>query len=104
MLKRWIQNVNNQYIKYKIPFLKDSYLIQWKPQSRTIIHDHNNKNCDFIILQYSLWEYVYKNKDNNSMYLSRELDPLKRYNIKKDEYHQMLNLDNREVWSYHKYY
>lgn len=104
MFKSWIKNVNNQYTKYKIPFLKDSYFIHWRPHSRTIIHNHNDKNCEFIVFQYKLYECLYTEKSLSSLYLSRELEPLKKYNVKKDDYHQMLNLDKKEVWSYHKYY
>ena len=99
-----IQNVNNQYVKFKIPFLKDSYLIKWKPYSRTIIHNHDNKKCDFIVFQYKLHECLYTKKHLNSLYLSREIEPLKKYTVEKDVYHQMLNLDKKEIWSYHKYY
>ena len=104
MFKKYMKNVNNQYVKFKIPFLKDSYLIQWRPHSRTIIHDHNNNNCDFIILNYKLHECLYSNKNLNSLYHSRELEPFKKYTVEKHVYHQMFNLDKKKTWSYHRYY
>ena len=51
----WMQRfnykkVNTPYVKFKLPILKDSYLIQWTPKAKTIIHDHDNKDCDLIML------------------------------------------------------
>ena len=43
-------NIDNQYIKYQIPFFKMTYLIKWFPRSKTRIHGHKGKDCDFIPL------------------------------------------------------
>ena len=55
----------NQYIKFKLPILKDSYLIKWNPESHTIIHDHNGKDCDFMMLNRNVLECRYQELDRD---------------------------------------
>ena len=105
----WLQRfnykkVNNPYVKFKLPILKDSYLIHWYPKAKTIIHDHDNKDCDFIMLNPGVLECLYKENNNSTMYLTRELQPFIKYTVKKDVYHQMINLDKKIKWSLHRYY
>jgi len=109
MFQRWLQrinrqNVNNQYIKFKLPILKDSYLIQWNPESHTIIHDHNGKDCDFMMLNRNVLECRYQELDRETIYLTRELQPFLKYNVKKGVFHQMKNADKDIKWSLHRYY
>ena len=76
-------NMYNQYIKYKIPSLySEIYLIKWFPNSKTKIHNHRGKNCNFITLNGSLSEkrYLKNNKivmftesTETGMYLLKEL-------------------------------
>ena len=50
--------INNSYLKYKLP-IPNIYLIKWLPFSRTKIHGHNNKKCNFMILNDTLFEKRY---------------------------------------------
>ena len=44
---------NKSYIKYKLPIC-NFYLIQWKPKSKTDIHNHivKNVNLYYLIVVY----------------------------------------------------
>jgi hypothetical protein len=75
------------------------------PKSNTTIHNHDGKDCKFIILNGSLQEIRYKNVNINSLYQSKEIRPLKFNIIKdKDGYHQIYNFDDRFKYSIHHYY
>ena len=95
-------NINNQYIKYKIPFIKsESYLIKWLPNSETNFHGHNGKQCEFYILGFYL-EEIRKSKNFKR---NHTLGPLQKFTINdKIGKHKMINPHDRVVWSYHKYY
>ena len=41
---------NETYVKYRLPFTTDRYLIRWHPKSGTDIHKHNGKKCDYIMI------------------------------------------------------
>ena len=100
-----IQKINTgPYTKYTLS-LSNIALIRWEPKCNTDIHDHEGKNCDFIVLNGSLQENRYKDKYLGSLYSSRCIEPLVNTMIKKsDGYHQMFNFDNRVKYSIHRYY
>lgn len=106
MFKRFIsKNVNNQYVKFRLPFLKEGYLIRWNRLSRTDIHNHDNNQCDFIVLNGELLECIYKNKSIGSLSNVRKVQPFKLYTINDNiGYHQVFNLDKKVKWSIHNYY
>ena len=106
MFKQYfMKNVNYQYIKIKLPFLKDGYLIRWNPVSKTDIHNHNNKQCDFMVLNGELLECIYLNKSISSLDNIRKIEPLKLYTMNDDlGYHQVFNLEKTVKWSIHNYY
>ena len=88
-------NINNQYVKFKLPFLKEGYLIRWNKLSKT----------DFILLNGELLECIYKKKSINSLDTIRKIDKLKKYSINDTiGYHQIFNLDKKIKWSIHNYY
>jgi len=98
------KTVNNQYIKYKIPFVKNEiYLIRWFPNSKTIFHGHNGKQCDFLFFNGNMIEYLSKNK--KSAISERHIEKFKLYSINdKIGIHSMKNIDNKTKWSIHFYY
>ena len=103
LLKRY--NINNQYIKFKLPLLKDSYLIQWNPKSKTEIHGHYGKQCDFMVISGSLFECIYSETEIRSLKTTRTLIPYKKYSITDSVgYHQVFNFDDKKKWSIHRYY
>ena len=97
-----IININNQYIKYKIPFTKsESYLIKWLPNTKTKFHDHKGKQCDFYILGFYL-EEIRKSKNFTKHHT---LGPLQKFSINdKIGQHKIINSHDRIVWSLHNYY
>lgn len=97
-----IININNQYIKYKIPFIKsESYLIKWLPNSETKFHGHNGKQCEFYILGFYLKEI----RKSKNFTINHTLGPLQKFTINdKIGKHKMINPHDRVIWSYHKYY
>jgi hypothetical protein len=95
---------NKSYIKYKLP-ITNFYLIQWKPKSKTDIHNHNGKNCQFVLFNSSLQEVRYKNKKISSLYESNKIKPFKIQLINDNQgYHQVFNFDDKIKWSLHHYY
>ena len=94
-------NINNQYIKYKLPFTKSTYLIKWFPKSKSNIHSHNGKECDFVPLWGDLLEVRYKNRIGKSKKI-KQLH-LSHINDSKGK-HQVFNNDNYKKWSIHRYY
>jgi len=99
----------NGYIKYKLPsFKSDLFLIQWKPRNETDIHSHDGKNCNFLILNGSLFETRYNCQ--NTILKSKKLT---KYSVKKNNIyfindkigkHKMINLDHKKtIWSLHRY-
>tara|TARA_B100001287_G_C22660592_1_gene520132 strand:- start:1131 stop:1448 length:318 start_codon:yes stop_codon:yes gene_type:complete len=96
--------VGNVYTKYTLS-MSNIALIKWEPKSGTEIHDHDGKNCDFIVLNGSLHEARYTDKYLGALYSSKCVEPLLKTTIKKtDGYHQVFNFDNWIKYSIHKYY
>ena len=91
---------NASYLKYTLP-IKNYYLIKWFPFSRTNIHGHDGKQCDFMILNGSLSEKRY---GINADVTESILQKLKRYSIN-DQIgaHSMHNTDDKVKWSLHRY-
>jgi len=103
-------NMYNQYIKYKIPLSSLSslsseiYLIKWLPNSKTIIHNHNGKQCSFISLN-SLHESIYSTSNQHDISNSRKIKPFHIYTINDNiGYHRIFNYDDKIKWSLHRYY
>jgi len=95
-------NMYNQYIKFIIPSLKsDIYLIKWLPHSKTKIHNHKGRNCNFLLLKGSLTETRYL-KNNTTE--TNVIHPL-QINFINDEIgkHELINNDNTIQWSLHRY-
>ena len=92
------------YTKYTFQ-LSNLALIKWEPKCSTDIHDHDGKNCDFIVLNGSLNESRYKDKYLGALYSSKCIEPLTKIKMSKDSgYHQMFNCDNWVKYSIHRYY
>ncbi len=92
------------YTKYTLS-LSNMSIIKWEPKCSTIIHNHDGKDCEFIILNGSLHEARYTEKYQGSLYSSKCIEPLTLTRIKDSEgYHQMFNFDNRVKYSLHWYY
>ena len=100
-----IQSVKiGPYTKYNLS-LSNIALIKWEPVCSTEIHDHEGKDCDFIVLNGSLHETRYHEKYLGSLYSSKLIEPLTKTTIKKsDGYHQVFNFDDRIKYSLHWYY
>ena len=93
--------INNQYTKYQIPLLKSTYLIKWFPKSKTNIHSHRGKDCDFIPVWGDLHEVRYKNQIGKTKKIKQF--HLSHINDEKGK-HQVFNYDNYIKWSIHQYY
>jgi len=93
--------INNQYTKYQIPLLKSTYLIKWFPKSKTNIHSHRGKDCDFIPVWGDLKEVRYKNQIGKTKKIKQF--HLSHINDEKGK-HQVFNCDNYIKWSIHRYY
>ena len=95
--------INASYFKYTFP-IKNYYLIEWVPRSRTAIHNHNGKQCDFMLLNGSLTECRYVGENIGSLIEVNKIKPFQISSIN-DEigHHQMFNIDDEVRWSIHKY-
>ena len=94
----------NGYIKYKLPsFKSDLFLIQWKPRNETDIHGLDGKNCNFMILNGSLFETRYNYQ--NTILKSKKLTKNKIYFMNdKMGKHKITNLNHKKsIWSLHRY-
>ena len=104
MLRRFFTpiNVKNQYLKYRLPsLLSEMYIIRWFPNSKTDIHYHNGKLCQFMVLNDILHEKRYH---NNSNFADNLLRPFTIYSINDDiGAHSVSNNDNKIKWSLHRY-
>ena len=91
------------YIKYKIPFpIIDLYLLVWKPNAITKIHNHSENGCHMIILKGDLKEEIYsKNLSliNYNYYSTFN----KSYINDKIGYHRIINY-NQNSYSLHIYH
>ena len=95
--------VGQSYIKYSLP-ISNLYLIKWFPKARTDIHDHDGKKCDFIILNGTLHECRYLNRNRHTLYRSQSLQPFTINSITdSDGFHQIFNFENKVKWSIHRY-
>lgn len=101
-----IQGVNKgPYTKYTLSSPSNISLIRWEPNCNTGIHNHEGKDCDFIILNGTLHETRYRDKYIGALYSSKSIEPLTNTTIKdSDGYHQVFNFDNRVKYSLHWYY
>ena len=97
-------NVNNQYIKYRLPSLKsDIYLIKWLPRKSTEYHGHYGKICDFILFKGKNLKEFRKNK--HSEVTLQNIEPFKKYTINDlVGTHKIMNIHNTIKWSLHRYY
>ena len=94
---------NKSYSKYNLPF-SNLYLIQWFPKAKTSIHNHDGKQCNFIVLNGSLHECRFHKEKIGSLYKSEKINPLTIYSINdKEGYHQIYNFDNKIKYSIHRY-
>ena len=92
------------YIKYNLP-IKNYYLIKWNPRAWTNIHNHEGKQCDYMVLNGILRESRFQRKDINSFIKTDKLVPFTKYSINDTiGYHQMYNHEDRVKWSIHRYY
>lgn len=85
----------------------DIYLICWKKEQRSKIHDHPDKGCVMYILDGKLMENIYHlNKNEPSYYCSRILPAGdSSYNFGSDVLHQIIALfDTISLHIYHKGY
>lgn len=95
---------NKSYIKYKLP-ITNFYLIQWKPKSRSDIHNHNGKICQFMTINGSLQEVRFKENKITTLYQSKKIESFTIQSINDNEgYHQIFNFDDKIKWSLHHYY
>ena len=69
------------YTKYNFS-LSNIALIRWEPSCSTEIHNHEGKDCDFIVLNGSLHEARYRDKYLGALYSSRCIEPLINTTIK----------------------
>ena len=93
------------YHKIKLPsFKSDLYLIFWNPNSRSKIHNHNGKKCNFVLLNGYLNEYIYENKNYDSL---KDYNSLKPFTINYIDdsigYHQIMNIENKTVITLNRY-
>lgn len=103
MLK--IEKIGNIYTKYMIKFINNELaLIQWNPKVRTSIHNHGGKNCDFYLLGGTINEVRYKNQNIGSLIAAQRITSFRKNTVKKLEYHQIFNFDDKTKWSIHRYY
>lgn len=107
-LKNTLKNMitrNETYVKYRLPFTSDRYLIRWHPKSGTDIHKHDGKNCDFMMIWGTLQEVRFDSDNIYSLQDIQQINMFEKVHINDDiGYHQIFNLDNMTKISIHKYY
>jgi len=98
-------NVNNQYIKYRLPSLRSEiYLIKWFPKSETEYHDHRGKQCNFVLIKGNQLNEIRK-KNDTIIGIHRTIYPFKIYSINDTiGIHKMINTSKKIKWSIHRYY
>ena len=91
------------YIKYKIPFpIIDLYLLVWKPNAITKIHNHSKNGCHMIILKGDLKEEIYSK--NLSLINYNYYSPFNKSYINDNiGYHRVINT-NQYTYSLHIYH
>ena len=105
MIQR-IFNNKTFYTRFRLPTIRERYLIRWQPNHSTKIHSHNNKSCKFYLLYGELQEnkYIYKGgvlKDGKSNILNNFLDS--EYIDDTMGKHSIHNILDRPSYSYHVY-
>ena len=98
-------NVDNQYIKYRLPLFKSEiYLIKWLPHSNTKFHGHNGKQCDYMLIKGNYLNEI-RLEDKHLDKTFHKIRPFQLYSIN-DEIgtHRMSNTHNKIKWSLHHYY
>ena len=94
---------NKTYFKFQIPFT-NNYVIRWYPKSNTDIHNHDGKNCDFMMIFGTLHEYRYETNQVESLYDSRKINIFEKNHINDNlGYHQLFNHDTISKLSIHRY-
>ena len=100
-----IEKIGNIYTKYVMKTINNELaLIRWNPKVRTTIHNHSGKECDYYLLGGTLNEVLYKNQNIGSLIRSQNITSFRKNTIKKSEYHQIFNFDDKTKWSIHRYY
>uniref|UniRef100_A0A6C0CZF6 Uncharacterized protein n=1 Tax=viral metagenome TaxID=1070528 RepID=A0A6C0CZF6_9ZZZZ len=94
-----------RYVKYKIPFINNLYLLKWYPKAITGIHNHPEKYCDVVIINNSLYEYQYiLNKNDFKKINEKKLNASFMYTLPPEIYHDVHNNTNSYVYSLNYYY
>ena len=88
-------NVQNQYIKYKLPFFQSEiYLIKWFPYAITKRHGHDGKECNYIPLKGNLFERRFM-KNHKQLEKENQLKKFRKYSINDSiGEHMIINHDN----------
>ena len=95
---------NSSYFKYTLP-IKNYYLVKWLPKSKSTIHNHDGKQCNFMLLNGSLTECRYLGPNIGSLIEVNKIKSFKISFINDDiGHHQIFNFDDKIRWSIHKYY
>jgi cysteine dioxygenase len=91
-----------QYIKYNVTlFNRNVCLIKWLPNSKTILHGHNGKDCSVYILNGRLKETVY---NKNVKIKSHILHPYSKAFINDTiGKHIVENVNSKNTFSLHYY-
>ena len=92
------------YKKIRFPFTNIS-VIRWKPLVSTPIHNHNSKNCNFLVIKGKLQESVYnKLKDGYYMINQKTISENQSSHINDSiGFHNIKNLSDNYTWSIHYY-
>lgn len=92
------------YKKYWVP-LTPFYLIRWKPNGVTPLHNHPNKECNMLVLKGELEENVYKiTPTGNYIHRLTILKPHQCSHINDSiGHHVVKNKSNKCSWSLHYY-
>lgn len=93
------------YVKYKIPFINNLYLLRWYPKAISGIHNHSDKSCDVVILNKSLYEYKYILNNNEFKKINEQkLNSSFMYTLQPELYHDVHNNTKSYVYSLNYYY
>ena len=92
------------YKKINIPYT-NFFLIRWNPRILTRIHNHNNKNCNFIVLRGALEESIYKSLPTGYYMVDNKILYPNQASMINDEIgeHSIKNLSDSYSWSLHYY-
>ena len=91
------------YHKYFLRvFSKEYAFIEWVPKALSVIHGHNGKRCNFVILNGSLNEKIFHK--NSAVRLRTHQALTLGYIDDTIGSHQMINTDNKSKYSVHYYH